>query len=86
MSDDLKGSLRERGVADEEIDAAEKAGTLRLLAVEHLVLPGPPRYGGDEVAAATGLPRERRVGCPHHGCSRSDSARRPGGRPGHCTG
>ena len=58
MSDELKGSLRERGVAAEEIEAAEAAGTLRLLAVEHLVLPGPPRYEGDEVAARTGLPRE----------------------------
>lgn len=54
----LKASLRERGVAEEEIDAAEAAGALRLLAVEHLALPGPPRYEGDEVAARTGLPRE----------------------------
>jgi adenylate cyclase len=50
--------LRERGVPEEEIAAAEAAGTLRLLAVEHLVLPGAPRYEGDEVAARTGLPRE----------------------------
>jgi len=54
----LKASLRERGVAADEIAAAEAAGALRLLAVEHLVLPGPPRFDGDEVAAATGLPRE----------------------------
>ena len=54
----MKASLRQRGVPEDEIDAAEAAGTLRLLAVEHLVLPGPPRYEGDEVAARTGLPRE----------------------------
>ena len=58
MSEALRTSLRERGVPVEEIDAAEAAGTLRLLAVEHLVLPGPPRFGGDEVAARTGLPRD----------------------------
>jgi adenylate cyclase len=58
MTDALRASLRERGVPEEEIAAAEAAGTLRLLAVEHLVLPGPPRYEGDEVAARTGLPRE----------------------------
>jgi adenylate cyclase len=58
MTEALRASLRERGVPAEEIDAAEAAGTLRLLAVEHLVLPGPPRFGGDEVAERTGLPRE----------------------------
>jgi adenylate cyclase len=57
MTQPLADRLRERGVAEEEIQAAEAAGTLRLLAVEHLVLPGPPRYEGDEVAARTGLPR-----------------------------
>jgi adenylate cyclase len=54
----LKRSLLERGVPEEELAAAESAGTLRLLAAEHLVLPGPPRYSGDQVAARTGLPRE----------------------------
>jgi adenylate cyclase len=54
----LRSSLRARGVPEEEVAAAEAAGTLRLLGVEHLVLPGPPRYSGDEVAARTGLPRE----------------------------
>jgi adenylate cyclase len=58
VSEALRASLRERGVPEEEIDAAEAAGTLRLLAVEHLVLPGPPRFDGDEVAARTGLPRD----------------------------
>ena len=58
MTEALKTSLRERGVAEDEIAAAEASGTLRLLAVEHLVLPGPPRYEGDVVAARTGLPRE----------------------------
>jgi adenylate cyclase len=58
MSESVKESLRERGVPEDEIAAAEASGTLRLLAVEHLVLPGPPRYEGDAVAARTGLPRE----------------------------
>ena len=58
MSESVRKMLRERGVPEEEIDAAEAGGTLRLLAVEHLVLPGPPRFEGDEVAAQTGLPRE----------------------------
>ncbi len=57
-SEGLRESLLARGVPEEEVDAAEASGTLRLLAVEHLVLSGPPRYGGDEVAARTGLPRE----------------------------
>jgi adenylate cyclase len=57
-AEQLRATLRARGVPEDELDAAEATGTLRLLAVEHLVLSGPPRYDGDEVAARTGLPRE----------------------------
>jgi adenylate cyclase len=48
--------LEALGVTDEELDEADRAGTIGLLGLERMVLPGPPRYEAAEVAAAAGLP------------------------------
>jgi adenylate cyclase len=52
----LRGLLAALGAGDAEVAAADRAGTMGLLAVERLVLPDPPRYAPDEVAEAAGVP------------------------------
>lgn len=62
MSDDpqpmptLRGVLAALGATDEEVAAADEAGTVGILAVERLVIPEPARYSPEEVADAAGIP------------------------------
>ena len=47
--------LRSLGCSDDELDAAERTGTLPLLAVERLIVPSAATYDLDAVTARTGL-------------------------------
>jgi adenylate cyclase len=62
VSDDavavLRSQLVDLGCTDDELDRAAEDGTLALLALDLLVLPGPVRYDLVEVAERTGLPAE----------------------------
>ena len=55
---DLETALRQLGVAEEDIDRAQDAGSLALLAVEAMILTGL-RYDVDDVVERTGIPAER---------------------------
>ena len=52
----LRALLAALGVTEVEVAAADRAGTVGILAVERLVLPEPPRYSPEEVADAAGIP------------------------------
>jgi adenylate cyclase len=52
----LAARLVAAGVPPEEVAAAERSGDLALLAIDRLVLPGPPRYDQAELAARAGVP------------------------------
>ena len=51
----VREMLRSLGCSDEELDAAERTGTLPLLAVERLIVPSAASYDLDAVTARTGL-------------------------------
>jgi adenylate cyclase len=57
-SDPLRALLVGLGCTEAELVQAEQDGTLGLLALDRLVLPGPARYDVLDVAARTGLPPE----------------------------
>ena len=50
--------LLERGVAQEDIDAAAREGRLHLLVVDTVLLPHETRYTPLEVAELSGMPIE----------------------------
>jgi adenylate cyclase len=54
----LRTILRGLGCSDEDLDQAEAAGTLQLLAVERLVMP-EPSYGLEQAAEMSGLAPEQ---------------------------
>lgn len=54
----LRHMLLAQGVPNREIDRAQREGRLEMLAIDHLILPVPPRYDIDEVAKRAGLPPE----------------------------
>lgn len=55
----IRDVLEAMKVPEDEIAAAEKDGTLPLLAVVHLVFEESPRYDADTVAGKVGLPTEQ---------------------------
>jgi adenylate cyclase len=54
----LRERLRAAGVSPEEMEAAEAAGELELLAIRRLVLGAPALYTRQQVSEATGVPPE----------------------------
>lgn len=54
----LADRLVAAGVPPEEVAAAERSGDLALLAIDRLLVPGPPRYDQAELAARAGVPLE----------------------------
>jgi adenylate cyclase len=57
--EDIRAFLREKGVPDEDADAAHADGSLHLLVLEHLIVPDPPRYTPVQVAELAGVPLEQ---------------------------
>jgi len=55
---ELAEILRNFGVPDDQIEAAEANGVLPLFAAERLLLPAPPRYDFDALAAESGVEPE----------------------------
>src|SRR5438105_6886913 len=55
---DVRAFLRERGVPDEEISAAEAQRTLPLLVIDQLLFPGRPRYDEETLVEKVGVDRE----------------------------
>lgn len=51
--------LEAQGVTVEELDEAERSGTLELLALERAILPEPPEFDLDEVVERAGADPER---------------------------
>ena len=55
---DVHAFLRERGVPDDEIAAAEDQRTLPLLVIDQLLFPGRPRYDEDTLVDKVGVDRD----------------------------
>ena len=55
----VRDLLRTLGCTDEELDRAQREGTLPLLAVERLIVPEAPAYTLDDVTARTGISAEQ---------------------------
>jgi adenylate cyclase len=51
--------LADQGVPEAEIERAEGSGSLTLLVVDQLVMPGQPRYTADDVSRLSGVERPR---------------------------
>jgi adenylate cyclase len=57
----LRSILASYGVSKDEIDEAERNGTLGFLAIEHLVFPDPAVYDLEALADVTGMPAHQIV-------------------------
>ncbi|MER3452691.1 MAG: hypothetical protein C4344_03180, partial [Acidimicrobiia bacterium] len=55
-ADRLAARLREAGVPEAEIAEARRGGGLGMLALDRLLLPGPPAYDEEELARRAGVP------------------------------
>jgi Adenylate cyclase regulatory domain len=55
----VRDMLRGLGCTEEELDRAQRDGTLPLLAVERLIVPEAPAYTLDDVTARTGISVEQ---------------------------
>jgi adenylate cyclase len=55
----VRDLLRTLGCTDEQLDRAQRDGTLPLLAVERLIVPEAPTYTLDDVTARTGISAEQ---------------------------
>ena len=57
----LRSILASYGVREEEVDEAERNGTLGFLAIEHLVFPDPAVFDLEALADVTGMPAHQIV-------------------------
>jgi adenylate cyclase len=55
----VRDFLARSGVPQAEIDRAEQSGSLTLLVLDQLVLPGQPRYTADDISRLSGVEREK---------------------------
>lgn len=58
MNGRLRRYLRRRGATSDDIDDAERDGTLTLLALDRMLVPGRPELNGDDIAEQSGVDRE----------------------------
>jgi adenylate cyclase len=58
MDGRLRRYLRRQGASREDIDRARDEGALTLLAIDRLLVPGPPELDGHALAELSGVPEE----------------------------